>query len=406
MYPIPAAALPLLGVDHEVIAWADVWTPPWYGPNGTGPLPEFVARLYIESGTVTIDGTTLGTQTAACQFTASPSCDPGAQQTALLDALTADGTEVRVTWALPGTGQDVLLGVFPVTSVVCDDTGEDLVITVTGADRSSVLSRRQLARPFVQAANVEVSAAIWAMIQKVAPGGVWPDLAPTPWTVAPYTWPEGQDPWAASVQMATTAGRELWWGNSGRLELHPIVAPRPMSKAVWAYGEGAETRGFANLASAMSRTRTNTSVYNQIVVVAESTMVGAAALGSTASGVNFTVYAGDMDPASPTYLLGNYGPATNVIFDMLLTDPAEGQAEAVLNLNEGLSAAEQVTVTALPNPWHQIWDPVWLTRARLGIDGLYTVRSITLPLDATTPMTLLCYRTVQPGTVLTAPVGA
>ncbi len=425
MYPIPPAVLPLLGVDHPIIAFADVWTPPWYaGAQGTGPAPRFVARLYIEGGTVTIDGTTLGTQTTSCQFTASPSCDPGAQSTALLAALNAAGTEVRVTWAIPGTGDDVLLGVFPVTSAVCARTGSDMAITVTGADRSSVLSRRQLVHPYVQSAGQEVSAAIAAMLQHVAPGGVWGppgsgapsvDFPPTPWIVAPYTWPEGQDPWAASVQMATTAGRELWWSNSGILEMQAITPPTPWSPQaptvgtppVWAYGNGVEVLGqFPNLCTGMSRARSNSAVYNQVVVVAESTFVGVSAFGSSASGIAFTAYAGDMDPASPTYLLGNYGPATNVVFDELVTVLEEAQNEALLNLNEGLSGGEQVTVTGTMMPFHQIWDPVWLEDPLLGVAGLYTVRSITMPLDTAGEMSLLCYRTVQPGAILAAPIGA
>ncbi|HVA75755.1 MAG TPA: hypothetical protein VNF71_14445 [Acidimicrobiales bacterium] len=405
MYPVPDAVRAQLGVDHEVLSWADVWTSPWYLAPGTGPAPGYMARLYIETGTVTIDGTTPGTVTSSCQFTAAPTCDPGNQPTALLDALNANGTEVRVSWSIPGTGDDVLLGVFPVTSAVCSDTGEDLTITVTGADRSSVISRRQLPKPYPQPKGIEVSQAIATMIGSVAPGGVTYDFAATPWTVAPYTWPEGQDPWAASVQMATTAGSELYVGNSGRMVMRAIQPPKPGSRAVWAYGEGgAPILGFPNLCTGMSRNRTNAAVYNQIVVVAESTSVGVAAFGSSSSGVAFTCYAADLDSNSPTYALGNYGPATNVIYDELLTNLAEGQQEALLNLNEGLSGGEQVTVTALMQPYHQIWDAVWLQRSRLGIAGLYTVRSITMPLDAAGVMSLLCYRTVQPGTILTSPV--
>lgn len=456
MYAAPQSFYTALGTGYQVTAFADLWTQPgMIGPN-LNPVPvQFIARLYIEDGTITVDGT--APQRRTCDLTLAPYTDPGRAN--LVDLLgpgigqfNSKTCEVRISFAAqPPTGPPflALLGIFTVNDVQAQDTGTDIVFTLSGADRSAEISRHAFTHEYPQANGVPTTQAMVTMIGHAVPGfvqafdinltipGSWPPAQVNDWPTAPYVWPSGQDAWQACQQMANTAGLQLYFSPSGRCTMRPIpnfqqgqaTSVNPMGGPIWVYRDGAAFTpvggGLAAPPMLCGVTRVDTAenqgggtasgsntnaVPNSVLVIAETTWVPyggvyGSQLSDTAA---FQVQAVDDDRASPTYVGGPYGVVSNVIYDDLLTSVAEGKQEALLALQQGLSAGEQVVLDVLPNPMHEVWDVVRVIRSRLGVSALYTIQKWTFPLNPArgtqSRMQVTCNKVTGPGGLYSYPV--
>lgn len=451
MYAAPSSFWTALGTGYQLTVIADLWTMPgMLGANGV-PIPvAFQARCYVEDGSITVDGTAPQRRTA--QLTLAPYADPGHVPVWSLAGpspgqLNSKTAELRISWAAqPPTGPPfyALLGVLPVTDVEIDDTGEDIVVTVACADRSTVISRHPFTHDYPQANGVLTTVAIQNMIQNAAPDfvqrwdinlsvpGATPAKTNTDWPTAPYTWPAGQDAWAACQQMANTAGIQLYFSPSGRATMRPIpnfqqgqgTSVNPAGGPLWVYTDGIVPQpiGGGTILPMLTKCKrvdtaenqsggaangSNTSaVPNSVVVVAENTWLPyGGVFGSQLSDVAaFQVQAVDQDPSSPTYIGGPYGIVSNVIYDDLLVSKVEGEQEALLSLQQGLSAGEPVDLSVLPNPLHEVWDVIKVVRPRIGANALFTILSFTLPLNIKDDLTIVANKVVGPGGLFAYPL--
>ena len=359
---MPAGMVAALSTSHSIETTVEVWTAP---PNATK-----LASLHIESGSVTLQNQ--GAERRDCQAILAP-VSPDAIPTSLLSPLNPLGPEARIWYSVSG-GYRILLGIFGITSVVLDDSGPDLTVTLSGQDRSQAIARRQMIHPYSVTAGTNVATAIQSLIAATTPGLPTSfSFSPTTATVGAFTWDEGQDPWQAAQQMAQAVGQQLHFGPDGALRMEPLPNAAQIAPC-WTYREGV-----GGMLLKVQRTFTQTGVANDIRVLAESTAYGA---------TSFTGVAQDTDLRSPTRISGPFLDTAAVTFSQMPGTVAEANAEALLLLRQSLGMADQLSLTTLPNPAHEVYDVIRVQRKRIGLDGLYVLDGAVIPLDPATPQTI------------------
>lgn len=187
-----------------------------------------------------------------------------------------------------------MLGVFEIheVDVIDDSTGVTLVGTLQ--DRADLIQRRGFAAPYSTDGISTVDIAILSIIWTVLGWTEFPFPLPVyfaeqTFVPAVSSYDVGDDPWEACVELAQTAGQQLYFDYSGTLQLCPLPDPSTGTPCI-TYVEGSTPS-----AVSIKRVISNDSMPNVIIVQQE---------GSNSSS-QFTCYWWDSNPDSPTY----YGPA-------------------------------------------------------------------------------------------------
>ena len=441
MYPMPAGMAQVIQDTHQVRTYAVIYERPWpvrsasqaaaspWGWVGTQVGPA----LPVETGTVTIDNT--GVQRRRASLTIAPTS--GVLPTSVYSSLTPFRNMVLLYYAVgteanplppfgsgpseysqappPGSYQ---LGIFVLTDVDVDlENSGDVKLSLELQDLSQDISRRVLLKPYVTANGIYMTDAIkellyfansqglqaipWFQAEPnyaLTSGGQGPDVL----YAAGYTWDEGQDPWQAAQQMAEACGMQLYYAPTGQTMLTYI--PNPASTTVcWAYGSGLVpppgpsapgVGGIYPMLTSVKRTFSQSQVFNYVEYVVE----GANANPSPDLlyvGTSFLAQLGDTDPNSPTNINGPYGIAGDVQYDQINYQPSVALIAAKARLRRDLGAADMVTFTAMPNPAHEAYDVIHVQAPEIGLDQLYVIDTVELPLDAGKDMTVTARRVVN-----------
>ena len=435
MYGMPSGMPALLSQSHQIRTYAAIYQRPWppHTPQQAAVSPwawvgaELVpiSPLPVQTGTVTIDNT--GVQRRRATLTVAPT------KTVLPTSVLSDLTPFRnmvLLYYVVGAPDAVLptnqipagaylLGIFTLTDVDVDLTNSgDVTISMELQDMSQDISRRTLRAPYVTQNGMLMTQAVKDLLNFASSTGL-----PLPWFsaeqnnaltsggegpdtlyAAGYTWDEGQDPWQACQQMAEACGMQLYFTPTGVCEMSYIPNPAT-TPTCWTYYTGeipGSVVGDQNAAGVLvgpmvtscKRTFSQSQVFNYVEYVVE----GANANPSPDLlyvGTSFLAQLGDTDPQSPTNIYGPYGIAADVQYDQINYQPSTAMIAAKARLRRDLGAADMVTFTAMPNPAHEAYDVVHVLVPEIGLDQMYVIDTVDLPLDAGKDMTVTARRVVN-----------
>lgn len=274
------------------------------------------------------------------------------------------GNELKLYRGLQYTNGDIelcRLGTFGIEDVMIDDSGPNLVITITAYDRARAVQRAGFTDVYTVPTGSNLGDAIKNLISSRQTGLTFnykfsPTTITTP-TIAPIVYKPGEDPWAKATEMAISMGFELYFNTEADCVLLPIPNPQT-SPLAWSYDEGP-----TQLATKIKRSVTRAKAANFII------------RDGQGSGILVPVRASatDNNPSSPTYIGGPYGQVVDYKSSALYFTLAQAQAAADAELLKALGTIESLSIGAIPKPDHDVDDIIEVTRARVGLTSVYYV---------------------------------
>jgi hypothetical protein len=322
-----------------------------------------------------------------------------------------------------GSNGWVPMGVYAIAGSTIDDSGQDMTVTLDLYDRSWIYSRWGLLSNYViPAAGGNVEAEIKALLSYTwnnnGPGrAVAGSLAvpsyitnanftPTTYVVPAGVYQQGQDPWAACLDMAASAGYELFFDINGVLAGKPApgsAAGGTLSSLpiVWGFNPGevssqgtfkhplGGTPFTSPVAASLQMTRDR--IYNDYWVSATGP--------NNAVGSFSPVQAqfADTNPQSPTYVNGPIGDIPYFVYDATITGAGQALAEAQYDLAVSISTAQTVSVSTPLNPLFDIDDVCTMTNPRWAMTNQpFIVDTISVGIRYDAKMTLTG-RMILPG---------
>lgn len=266
------------------------------------------------------------------------------------------------------------LGVFRVFTVNTFDSGDSFAIQLDGYDRAWEVGRRRFVTPYTIAAGTNFGTAISTMIDNRYDGLAY-NFSPTTHTTPELKFDIGDDPWRRAQEMALAIGMEIFFDVEGICVMRPVPDPA-VDPVVWAYAEGP-----AATIMYVDRALSSVDNFNHIVVT------GADDTGDPVYG-DFA----DEDPASPTYINGPYGDIPYFINSGYVTTNVQAQEMAEAEFLKHYGGVEQMQLSIVPNPAHDVGDVVSVTRTRSQLNYAYVVQSGAVNLEAVQPMPLTVRR--------------
>lgn len=241
-------------------------------------------------------------------------------------------------------------------------------ISVSGQDRSVVVASATFEQPKVIPAGTNVGSAIADVLTTAYPAVIL-NLVSTSEVTPLLVFAEGEDPWVAAQEMATSIGMELFFDAAGWATMRPppsLVDADPVASYI--AGAGSTIIDFGVNLSVVG-------LANRVVVTSAATTT------APVRGV-----ATDTDPASPTYYDGPFGHRTLHIRDEKVRTVSQAEAAARLRLAEALAPRESADISALVDPRREAGDVVLIE-----VDGwqrLASIATLSIPLDPSSTMRL------------------
>jgi hypothetical protein len=366
MFGVSQQFLTALTASHDIAVRAEVWS----------GLPDQKLLTTLTKPSVLIDGSvTVDVNNAFRRSCTVTLIDPDGALAAAGSVLTPYGNELRLYRGItyPPVPDDLVpLGVFGLSTIeIDDDPAAGLTIQLGGYDRARKIARAKLTDSYTIAAGVDYTTAIQTLIASRVAGITFSFPPLTGATTPAMTLNAGDDPWQQAQQMAASIGYDLHFDPQGVCVLTPIVNPQSIA-ASFTYAEGKTATILKS-----KRTLTDEQTFNDVI----------ASGNSTSNTTPPTGRAQDIDPASPTYIGGQYGDVVEFYTSDLITTSAQALAAAQGMLYRSIGLAEQIQFDALVNPAHDGGDVIRITRARSGVDDTYVIDSLTVPLRAEVAMT-------------------
>lgn len=320
-------------------------------------------REAIAEGLPATDGSVTADRTAAIMSSCSVEiADPLRVPVAADDILTPYGYELRV-WrgvTVPGGSLMAPLGVFPIQRSSVD--GTTLLSSITGQDRSKLVSDAIFEDTYQIAAGTNYATAIQAVIEAGASGLTF--LFPsTTFTTPLLTFGPDDNRWDVVRNMARNIGNEILFDGLGRcvMRAEPSFQDTPV---------GEISEGVNMLSATFDLDREP--AHNRVVATSSNS-----SLDQVFRGV-----ATDNDPASPTYYFGPFGKKARPYSSPFLASNAQCESAAAAILASNLGVAKAVSVSALTDPRREPSDVVRVRRAALGLDELHIIDKLTIGLSA------------------------
>jgi hypothetical protein len=285
----------------------------------------------------------------------------------------------------------VPLGVFVLSQPKIKDTNGSIVITITGNDLAALVSRQAWTAPQTFAGGTPLGTVIRQIIAPRLPYAAYA-FTPTTFKVVPLSYgvtlQSTNDPFADAQSQAAAAGMALYFGPSGICTMQPVPTTTNPSRS-WTYYPGPTS----TLTASISRTLDETKTFNGIIARGNGTAVtqGASSATNTVDMAPVTAVIWTTTPNNPARSTGPWGRVPYIITTD--TIPATGQtpAQAQAAITQMAKSQAPLVFTALdemgfscvPNPAMLEGDVVQLERGAMGVDGLYVVKGLTIPLGPT-----------------------
>lgn len=269
------------------------------------------------------------------------------------------------------------LGVFTINDVSVVDSPAGVTVEIAGADLSRRVARNRWSGTYLIRGFPTYDLAIRRLILNRMPDAIFNFATSNREMSKTVLGQSGStDPWADARRLAEDIGMELYFDAAGQATLRDEPDPATDSP-VWEF----EDTSFPTV-TALTRQILDEDTYNQVVVEGE-------ASGNTAP---VRAVAQDLDPASPTYILGPYGINSITIRSAGVTTTEQARDAADAKLLRAKGATEKVVITAVPNPAIEPGDVVTVTRGLSKVEGQFIVDAITMPLSPTDAMTITSRR--------------
>lgn len=346
--------------SHEYVSYVDV-----IGVD----LRQF--RLPATGGDVNIDNT------GETRRTCSISCvDPTGDLTPRdqRGILTPYGSEIRPYRGIvydDGTEEIIPLGVFRIAKVdIKDSNAGSSDIKIEGHDHSRTISRDKFKAPYTIEEETNLLTAIKDIVEMTLPDVTYDAVSTTMTTTGPIVYEAGDDPWEAVTTLAQSMGCEIHFGPEGHLEIAPPVDIGALPAPDFTYIEGDECTMLD-----LSLSYTDEPGFNGVIVTGES-------VSDELPPVRGEAW--DEDPASPTYRYGPYGEVPEFFTDQNVKTDEEAAVVAESRLSGHLGFSSQISLTATVNPALDAGNVIAVKRERSGVDGLYVLDSVKVPLGSGT----------------------
>lgn len=254
------------------------------------------------------------------------------------------------------------LGLFEITDVTVDDSGEGLRIELELFDFARRVSRAKLPRAYTILRGANYGTAIFELIDVGVPGLTYnfeTVISTTPLLV----FEQGADRWEKARIMAASVGMDLFFDPDGVCSLRSV--PPITDQVDWTYRDGED----ATILST-NKKLSNEQAYNHVIVTGE-------ALDNTPPVFGEAM---DTNPNSPTYIFGPYGDVPYFFASKFVTTTEQATAAAQGILNDLLGATEIVRFNAIVNPAHDYRDIVYVDRNRSRINSRYVMHKLNIPL--------------------------
>lgn len=345
--------------SHTVVSYVDVVSP-----------SRETKRLVAVDGAVTVD------RTAQFRRSAGIECvDPLGEfiPDGSAGLLTPFGTEVRPYRGVrysDGTVEVYPLGVFRLSRVQLKEGsgGAGVRIKLDMFDRSRTISRDTFTTNYPIAGGTNVIEAVKVIVRRTFPDAEFDAMSSTVITPGPKVFNAKDDPWTACIELAQSAGCEIYFDTDGRVVIAPPTDLDALPSPDFTYVDGA-----GSTLLDLDIDLADEKVHNGIVVEAQST---------SSEKPPVRAEAWDNEPFSPTYWKGAYGRFPKFVQDNNITTVPQAQAMADSLVKGLLGSASQLTVTSWTNPALEAGDVIEVKRDRLRVSGLYTVDSFSVPLLA------------------------
>ena len=366
MRPVSTKFLETLRGSHLAVCRARVCAA---GQSGTDPDGT---EIEIISGDVK------STATATIRSTLSLTTSEGWPRLAS-DLLAPFGNEIFVERGIAyGNGQRefVGLGYFRIETPEQDDT-PDGPVAIAASDRMSGIVDARFLAPRQFSATQTRGNLVSTLITEVYPSATisWDDTGVRDGLVGRSVITE-DDRAGTLKEFMTSLGKVGFWRYDGvfRVETPPDITGSPS----WTIDAGRN-----GVMVQMSRGLTREGVPNAVVATGEA--------GDTTAPARAVAY--NLDPTSPTYYSGPFGPVPRFYSSPFLTTNAQALSAATSILRQHLGLPYQVDLAAIANPALEPYDVISVrypkqSRSRTLRKETHVLDEVTIPLVPTSPVTL------------------
>lgn len=342
---------------------------------------DVLFTLDIDGGSVEIDRTAGGARRTA-RWTVPGTLESITPVDQDPNVLLPYGTEVRILRGIDyGTSTELLpLGIFRITEVEPDRASDGgSVCSFAAMDRAERLSRSLIA-PFTANPGTNYGSAIIALLTQAWTGASDTVVAPPfQFTETTHQTPllhvdEQSNPWDEAQNWAKSCGKELyvdWLGNVVLADVPDITTATAVNSFV---------DGLADTRVQLTRHYSSLNTPNYIVVNGTNSAV-------SEQGVVGTAIADD--PALSIDVNGAYGTVPRWIDSDYVMSNTQATDQARAELAKVLAGTDTLSIAAIPDPRTDAGDVVSVTAGALAVyDRLYVVSQVSIPLDASSPMTM------------------
>lgn len=362
MYPVTAQFLTRLRGSHIAPVSVEVWDT---------ISNSLLKTIYPISGAVTVDNRR--DIRRQCELTVVD-IDGTLVPSSGFSTLSPFNRELRVHRGIryeDGTEELVPLGVFIITKVSIDDGQEGVKITLEGSDRSwRIAKRKWYTNDFWIDEGTSKEDAIAAILLDRVPETQIDFIATNQTTTVLYpTLDQASDPWKQALDIAKSAGVDLYFDVNGVARLRNI--PDPDTGVVdIEYLEDEEA-----VITSLKRELATEESYNGVIFTGEGTNLTIGVIGT----------AWDDNPNSPTYR-NTYGEVPMFKSSATVLTTEEAQTAAVAELRKVIGASEKIDWNQLVNPAQDVYDLVKVVRSPSKVDATLVIDALTIPLSAEATM--------------------
>lgn len=266
-----------------------------------------------------------------------------------------------ITWR-DGREEVFPLGTFYPYNPRVNDLENSLQLNVDGYDRSKIISRLRWTDVFTIPAGTNTNTAIRSILDNRSPGLRY-NIEPSAHTTTNLVFGTNtdNDPWADAEGVASADGKELYFDARDIVTVRSTPDP-DLDPVVATFEDGVNST-----MTAITRQSNGEVVYTGVVVIAEGSGVD--------NPIRVERFRTDTDIRIPYFF---YSPTIRTV--------AQATAAADAVLQRVARAQYGVEVRCIPDPRLEIGDVVRIKRARSKIDDVFTITSMTMPLDAESEM--------------------
>ena len=361
MRPVSDAFLRTIRGSHSAFSLAKVLTTYQEGVSPTGTTLGIIDGDVTADAQASIRGRLSMKVEGTGNFPQSPT-----------DSLTPYGNEIHVARGVRfggGATEIVSLGYYRITEVEQDES-PDGPIQITALDRMSGIVDAKLEAPEQFVSGTSIETVFTTLVHQVYPTAtILFDFSASS-TLLEDNHVADQDRYAFLRDIAQSRGKVMFFDYAGRLRVQDPPSP---SAPVFEVNHG---RG--GVLIALSRRLTRDGVYNAVVATGERPATDLAPVRAVARDVN---------PSSPTYYLGRFGPVPRFYSSPFITTTEQAASASEKILLRAVGLPYEASFKAVPNPALEALDPVSVVFPRARRREVHVLQTVTIPLDVDEPLT-------------------